>query len=649
MTRPEVGARATDRVPSRTPARVQDVEIIDPFWRAQQEQNRSVALPGQLAHMRERGNLRALAGDWDVDADYTPHAFWDSDLAKWIEAASYSLATHWDAELDREVEEIIDLLERAQQPDGYLNSYFTTVGAGRRFTDHLDAHELYCAGHLIEAAVAHAESTGRRRLLDVACRYADLIDERFADDGPDAGGYDGHPEIELALMRLARATGVERYEALARRLVDNRGQQPPFFDRERERRGTPGMFEATFPGRLNDPRRYDQYQQSHVPVRDQREAVGHAVRAVYLYTGATDVALATGDDALAHAVHELWTDVTERKMHVTGHIGTVRAFESFDVAYALPTADGYGETCASIGMANWAERLGNGYRDARYFDVLERELYNGALSGKSTDGLRYFYDNQLSSDGSLSRQDWFATSCCPPNLARFVASLGRLIYSSEEGLVAVNLFVASRYRTLIEGHSVTVEQHTDYPRSGGVRVDVTTSTPQRFVLAVRIPPEVVGVRCDGETVDPAALRSGYLELERHWSGTTTVTLDFDIPVRVVRAASAVADARGKVAVQRGPVIYCAEEVDAAAPTAELVIDPDRIRIASDSISGQTELTVAAIRRRTTSGLYTSAPPREDPLDTRLVPYYFWGNRGLGSMDVWLVEAIQTNDHTRSDS
>lgn len=649
MSRPDAGIDTGERLPLRTPARVQDVDILDPFWRAQQEQNRRVALPGQLAHMRDRGNFRALSGEWNADADYTPHAFWDSDLAKWIEAASYSLATHWDPDLDREVEEIIDLLERAQQPDGYLNSYFTTVGAGRRFTDHLDAHELYCAGHLIEAAVAHAESTGRRRLLEIACRYADLIDERFADDGPDAGGYDGHPEIELALMRLAHATGIDRYRDLAARLVENRGQQPPFFDLERQRRGTPGMFEATFPGRLENPRRYDQYQQSHLPVREQREAVGHAVRAVYLYTGATDVALETGDEQLAHAVRELWTDVTERKMHVTGHIGTVRAFESFDVAYALPTANGYGETCASIGLANWAERLGNGYRDAHYFDVLERELYNGALSGKSTDGLRYFYDNQLSSDGTLERQDWFATSCCPPNLARFVASLGRLIYSSEDALIAINLFLASRYRADIDGEPVVIEQHTDYPRSGGARLKVTTATPRRFVLAVRIPPEVAGVRLDGAAIDPESLASGYLQLDREWSGTTTVTIDFAIPVRVLRAASAVADTRGKVAVQRGPIVYCAEEIDVLAPTAELVVEPGHIDIAPDSVSGQTELTVAAVRRRTTNGLYTSAAPEEEPLLARLVPYYFWGNRGRGSMDVWLVEAIQVDDHTRSHS
>lgn len=638
MTTPPHDAAIGSHAPL-TPARVGAVRITDPFWAAQQLQTATVALPRQLEKMRERGNLDALALHWSPASGYTPHVFWDSDLAKWLEAASYVLATREDADLEAAVDRVIDLLAAAQQADGYLNSYFSTVGEGRRFTDHNDAHELYCAGHLIEAGVAHFESTGRRTLLDVVMRYADLIDAQFSDDGPDAGGFDGHPEIELALVRLARATGESRYTRLAQRLVENRGRSP-FFENERLARGDAGMFADTFPGRQEHPELYAEYQQSHLPVREQREAVGHAVRAVYLYTGAFDVGVETADRGLIEAVDALWADVTERKMHVTANIGTNARFEAFGPAFDLPTARGYGETCASIGLAIWAERLANARRDSRYVDVLETALYNGALAGKSADGLRYFYDNQLSSDGSLARRDWFDTSCCPPNLARFLASAGRLVYSVGGDTIAVNLFVASEMTAALGGREFRVRQDTDFPRSGRVTVVVDVDEPTEATLAVRIPDYAGAVLVDGTPLEELTRQDGYLVLRRTWAGSTRIELDIDLPIQVLHARGEVTELRGRIAVRRGPVVYCIEQADAGVPTGSLLLEPGAIRVAEDSVSGHVDLLADAIHDDAPAGsLYEHAPHVRRRRTVRMVPYFFWGNREPGTMDVWVREAV----------
>ena len=625
----------------RVPAAVGSVSISDPFWQRLQAQSRDKTLPAQLAEMERRGYLQALTLTWREGDPYTPHVFWESDLAKWIEAASYSLAVAPDAELEAEVDRVIGLLAAAQQDDGYLNAYWTTVGAGRRFTDHQDAHELYCAGHLIEAGVAHFESTGKRTLVDVVIRYADLIDAQFAETGPDAGGYDGHPEIELALMRLYRLTGDERYAALARRLLDNRGTEPAFFPRETARRGDDGMFAHVFPGRTEHPELYAPYNQSHAPVRAQREAVGHAVRAVYLYTGMTDAAVDAHDEAIAEAVDALWEDVTGRKMYVTANIGTDHRFEAFGAPFELPNAGAYGETCASIGLANWAERLGNATRDARYFDVLELALYNGALAGRSADGTHYFYENVLSSDGTVERKEWFTTSCCPPNLARFTAALGRLVYSTTADSIAVDLLLASEFRTAVGAASVVVVQETDYPRTPGATIRVEVDRPSSFDLALRIPTWVENVRLAEGSVAWTAEADGYLIFDREWSGTAEIQLEFTLPTRRLHAHPAIADDRGKVAVQRGPLIYCLEEVDAGFPTSTASLSAVAFDTAPDSLSGQTELLATVIPADFDDPRpYTEGARVKPAVRVRLVPYFFWGNRGRGTMDVWLHQASQ---------
>lgn len=413
-------------------------------------------------------------------------------MAKWIEAASYSLATAPDPGLAQLVDEAMELLTRAQQADGYLNTYFTVVEPGRRWTDLRDAHELYCAGHLIEAAVAHVEATGEHGLLDVVMRYADHISEVF---GPGTGqrrGYSGHPEIELALMRLFRATGQERYRSLCSFFIDERGRQPYYFEQEAGRRGTPGYFGSRppFDRREQEPERFREYNQSHLPVREQHEAVGHAVRAMYLYSGMADVAAETGDSSLAAACRRLWQHVTTRRMYVTGGLGSTALIEGFTADFDLPNETAYAETCAAIGLVFWAHRMVQLERDSRYTDVLELALYNGVLAGISMDGTRFSYDNPLASLGDHHRQAWFGVACCPPNVARLITSLGRYAYTQGEHEAVVHLFVAGAGTFELAGSAVAGELDLD-PVVRAQLVGMSAATidrrlaPERAKLRVR--------------------------------------------------------------------------------------------------------------------------------------------------------------------
>ena len=622
----------------RRPLALQDVDVVDSFWSAKQNLTRETTIPAQERIMRSKGYFQALTLTWRKGDWYTPHVFWESDLAKWIEAGSYTLATHPTAEMTDAISAAIDLLDTAQQPDGYLNPYFTVVAPEKRFTDHEDAHELYCAGHLIEAGVAHFEATGTTRLLDIVCRYADLIDERFGPGGADEGGYDGHPEIELALVRLSKATGNRRYLDLSKRLLDNRGTAPYFFERQRDERSDDGMFANVFPGRRNSPERYRTYQQSHLPVREQRDAVGHAVRAMYLYTAMTDVGVETGDETLWAAGVALWRSVTEKKMYITGSVGTEPRIEGFGPDYDLPNATGYGETCAAIGLANWAARLGNASGDAQYFDVLERALYNGVISGASADGTHYFYGNPLSSDGSKHRNEWFDTSCCPPNLARFLSGLGRLVYARNDDTLAVNLFLASEARAEFDS-TVFVKQETDYPRSGGTRITVSTEQPAPFVLAVRIPSWCDSVTIDGEPLTDRP-GDGFVRFDRTWQGETVIEIDAELPVRRMRAHPAVAQDRGLVALQRGPIVFCAEATDNEGETSRLILPrASEITVVDDPDSGLVRLTAPALIDTAPwdNSLYTDGTTGHRPTELAAVPYFYWDNREPGSMDVWLRE------------
>jgi hypothetical protein len=435
-----------------TPLGLTDVTVADGFWRPRLDVNRQRAIPHIHEMCKRTGRLDALRLQWEPGRPNPPHIFWES-VAKWIEAASYSLATHPDAVLDRRLNEVIALLAGAQQPDGYLNAHYTVVEKGKRLTNLRECHELYCAGHLMEAGVAHFRATGRRTLLDVVSRYADFLDRTFGRGK--RTGYCGHEEVELALVKLYRATGRERYLRLAEYFINERGRRPNFFDAEARARG-------------EDPARQwapggNAYYQAHRPVREQREAVGHAVRAMYLYCGMADVATETGDRALLAACRRLWQNTTERKMYVTGGIGARHLGEAFGDDWELPNETAYAETCAAVGLVFFAHRMLQIEADGRYADVMERALYNGVLAGISLDGEKYFYVNPLASAGGHHRQPFFDCACCPPNIARLLASLGPYVYSAGRDALYVHLYVGGEARADVAGRRVVLKQRTAYP------------------------------------------------------------------------------------------------------------------------------------------------------------------------------------------
>jgi DUF1680 family protein len=561
--------------------------------------------------------------------------FWDSDVAKWLEAASYSLATHPDPQLETLLDEVIAIIAQAQHADGYLNTWFTTVDPQNRWKNLRDWHELYCAGHLIEAAAAHYQATGKRTLLDVLGRYVDYIATVFGVEPGQKRGYPGHPEIELALVKLYRTTGERRYLELSRYFVDERGRQPHYYDQEARARGDdPAAFWA---------RTYE-YNQAHRPVREQRKVVGHAVRAMYLYSAMMDLAYEDGDSSLYEACEHLWRDLTTKRMYVTGGIGTSRQNEGFTSDYDLPNESAYAETCAAIGLIFWAQRLLRLACDRRYTDILELALYNSVLSAISEDGQRFFYENPLASNGHHQRQPWFHCPCCPPNLARLFGSLGEYIYAQGETDAVIHLYVQGTGKLAIGGQTVTLRQETNYPWAGTVAVQVMPEQPATFGLRLRIPGwcRSAEVRVNGAAVDlPEPLAQGYVRIERLWQPGDVVTLDLAMPVERLSAHPDVQADQGCVALQRGPLIYCLEQCDHTEPLSRLVLPSTSLlttHVDPDLLGGVVVLRgtgAALIDTDWADALYRPHPPVTRPAQLAAIPYYAWGNREPGAMRVWL--------------
>lgn len=615
------------------------------------------AVAGQTAHIiYERCVAAGMFDQIDPDrpvpavrmpfhrrADGTPDTvnvqmFWDSDVAKVIETAAYSLYRRADPVLEEKIDAIVEMFRKLQEPDGYLNSWFIRMQPGGRWTNLRDCHELYCAGHLMEAAVAYFHSTGKRTLLDVLCRYADHIDRHFGPNDGQLRGYCGHEEIELALVRLFRATGERRYLNLAKYFIDERGRQPHYFDQEAAARGAdPAQFRhGTY-----------EYNQSHKPVREQERVVGHAVRAMYLYSGMADIAAEFGDDTLTDTLDTLWDDLTEKQMYVTGGIGPAASNEGFTADYDLPNESAYAETCASVGVMMWSSRMLGRGPDRRYTDVMERALYNGTLSGLSIDGSRFFYDNPLASRGGHHRWQWHRCPCCPPNVGRTVAAIGTYFYGVSDREIAVHLYGESTAELTVAGTRVVVEQRTDYPWDGTVRLTVTPDRATRFALLVRVPGWAHGASLDlnGERQDETALTSGgYYRIEREWQAGDALVLELPMPLRALRAHPKVLADRGRVALARGPLVYCAEATDNGEDLAGLVVPADltEARTTTAQGLGQAVAMEVPLLRETWTGitdaLYREEAPALETVDARLVPYYLWDNREAGPMMVWMRAA-----------
>ncbi len=611
------------------PIPLTSVRISDGFWESRRRINREQTLPSQYEHIEETGrldNFRRASGK--IEVPFRGLYFNDSDVYKWLEAASWSLANDPAPGLERMVDAAITEIADAQESDGYLNTYFTFERANERWTD-FDLHEMYCAGHLIQAAVAHFRATGTRSLLDVAIRFADHICDLF---GPEEQGkrpaVDGHEEVEMALVELFRVTGDQRFLRQARFFVDARGH-----------------------GLLGDPYgRFDpSYSQDHKPFREQDEVVGHAVRALYLYCGAADVYAETGDPGLLEALERLWGNMTTKRMYVSGGLGSRYEGEAFGEDYELPNGRAYTETCAAIAgvMWNWRMLLVSG--EARYADLMEHTLYNAVLPGLSLDGRRYFYQNPLAADGTHRRQPWFGCACCPPNVARLLASLPGYFYGVSNGALWVHLYAEGAATIDLGDRSVRITQRTNYPWSGNVEIEVGSEGD--FGLMLRVPSWcelAYTVEVNGEAVDVPLSPGSYAEIRRNWRTGDKVHLKLQMPVRFVECHPHVTENAGCVALMRGPLLYCVEQADhpdldprdlvvSAGPMPSVSFEPDLL-------GGVTALIVraeaVAPEPAWENRLYRTVSDhpedlRAEAVELKAVPYYAWANREPGAMHVWL--------------
>jgi len=587
------------------------------FWAARIEVSRTRTIPYCLDMCEKTGRIRNFAVAAGIDkGPFRGHIFHDSDVYKVLEGAAYAIRVHPDAALERRLREVVSLVIRAQQPDGYLNTYFTVAAPEKRWKNLAGNHELYCAGHMFEAAVAHWRSTGRREFLDAACRFADYIASVFGPDKRHAVA--GHPEIELALIRLWAATGRQRYLDLARFFIDEHGQ-------------------------AKTHKLYGAYCQDHKPIREQSEAVGHCVRAMYLYAAATDLAAVTGDQALKAAVERLWRDVVDRKMYVTGGIGVQGHGEGFSKAYDLPNDAAYCETCAAIGMALWNHRLFLLTGERRFADVFERVLYNGLLAGVSLDGTRFFYVNPLAGRGQHHRRPWYGCACCPTNVARFIPQIGGFLYSrAGERELRIVHYASSRVQTRLAGGDVALRVTTRYPWEERVRITIEESARRPWRLALRIPQwaDEWSVHVNGVKAAAAPSRDGFVVIERAWKTGDGVGLSMAMPVRRVHADPRVTADRGRTALMRGPVVFCLEDCDHDVSVRRIVLPPDKPLTAHfepDLLGGVMVIDGEGLVRTWDVDDAGDIHPVERRVAIRAVPYYAWDNRKPGAMVVWIPE------------
>jgi DUF1680 family protein len=598
------------------------VRLEGDFRQPRREINRRLTLPSQYRKCEETGridNFRRAAGK--IGGAFHGRYYNDSDVYKWIEAVSYALAEGPDPELEVPLSNVIREIAEAQESDGYLNTHFTGEKRSQRWTNLRDWHELYCAGHLMQAAVAHRRCTGREELLTVAVRFADLICDTFGPEG--RPGTCGHQEIETALVELYRLTGTRRYLDQARRFIEARGGSPAVIG------GSP-------------------YHQDHRPFRELSEVTGHAVRMMYYCCGAADLVLETGDPEYAAALERLWRNMTERRMYVTGGIGSRYDGEAFGDDYELPNERAYAESCAAIGSVMWNWRMLQLSGEARYADLIETTLYNAVLPGLSLDGKLYYYENPLADDGRHRRQPWFDCACCPPNLARLLASLPAYFYSTGDDGVWVHQYASGTADLSFgEEQMLKARQETRYPWDGRVDLTVDPTEPMEFTLRLRIPGWATSaeITVNGKGWTGPAEPGTYAEIRRTWRAGDEVVLHLPMKAQWLRSHPRVANNCGRVALLRGPLVYCVEHADLGSDPRDLIVLPERGLTEEwnpELLSGVVSLRGDGLAvQRAGEALYSrhdEVPPAHfGPTPFRAVPYYAWGNREAGPMAVWLTE------------
>ncbi|MEA9391442.1 beta-L-arabinofuranosidase domain-containing protein [Acerihabitans sp. TG2] len=642
--------------------------LTDPFWRDYQRLVRDVVLPYQWAALNDQvadaqpshaiENFRIAAGQ--SQGEFYGMVFQDSDVAKWLEAVAWMLCQQPDEGLETTADGVIELIAAAQQPDGYLNTYFTVKAPEARWTNLAECHELYCAGHMIEAGVAYYRATGKPLLLQVVCRLADHIDGIFGPGEHQLHGYPGHPEIELALMILHEVTDNPRHLELARYFVEQRGREPHFYDSEYQRRGCTSYWHNYGPAWMVLDKAYSQ---AHLPIAQQETAVGHAVRFVYLMAGVAHLAHVSRDEEKRQSCRRLWNNMTQRRMYITGGIGSQSQGEAFTGDYDLPNDTAYTESCASIGLMMFARRMLQMEADGEYADVMERALYNTVLAGMALDGKHFFYVNPLEVHPAAIRcnhiydhvkpvrQQWFGCACCPPNIARILGSLGHYIYTQTEDALLVNLYIGSELTVDLGSQSLTLRQRGNYPWDEVIELSVDCPVPVTTTLALRLPawcpsPSLI---LNGQAILLEA-RRGYAYLTRQWSAGDTLRLTLPMPVRRVRSHPGVRQNQGKAALQRGPLVYCLEQADNGADLHNLRLSErqDYQLVAGEGVlAGKTLIRASGERVAAIEGaaqpLYRFdgdiAPRQAHPL--LFIPYFCWANRAEGEMRVWVDEQSPT--------
>lgn len=575
------------------------VKINDNFWSPRLSKHVSATLPVCIDQIENQtGRIRNFENAAKGEGEHSGIFFDDSDVYKALEGMAYSLINNPDPELEKKADEWIDKFAAAQQPDGYINTFYTLTGLDKRWTN-MDKHEMYCAGHMIEAGVAYYQATGKRKLLDVCIRMTDHMMSQF---GPGKRHWvPGHEEIELALVKLYQTTQEQKYLDFAYWLLEERGHGH---------------------GTMGDEGKWDPvYYQDIVPVRRLTDISGHAVRCMYLYCGMADVAALKNDTGYIAAIDRLWDDVVHRNMYITGGVGSSHDNEGFTEDYDLPNLDAYCETCASVGMVLWNQRMNQLTGDSKYIDVLERSLYNGALAGISLGGDRFFYVNPLESKGDHHRQEWYGCACCPSQLSRFLPSIGNYIYASSDDALWVNLYIGNTGQIRIGETDILLTQETDYPWDGSVKLTISTSLPLEKEIRLRIPNwcKTYDLSINGKRINVSE-EKGYAVI-KDWKSQDVIALDMDMPVEIVAADPHVKENFGKRAIQRGPLVYCMEEIDNPVYFDQIQLSPSttfQTAFASDILNG--------IKTIKTNGRAQSAT---------FIPYYAWDNRKAGKMRVWI--------------
>jgi DUF1680 family protein len=630
-----------------TPVPFTAVKVSGGFWGQRLEASREVTIPLAFSKCEETGRYENFVKAANPSDDYKVegYSFDDTDVYKTIEGASYLLQTYPNKKLEQYIDSVLKIVAAAQEPDGYLytartmNPKHPHEWAGEKRWEKVEdlSHEFYNLGHMVEGAIAHYQATGKRTFLDIAIKYADCVCTAIGDQPGQIVAVPGHQIAEMALAKLYTVTGEQKYLDQAKFFLDKRGHTT----------------------------RRDEYSQAHLPVIEQAEAVGHAVRAAYMYSGMADVAALTGDTAYISAIDRIWDNIVSKKLYITGGIGATNQGEAFGENYSLPNLTAYCETCAAIGNVLVNYRLFLLHGESKYYDVLERTLYNGLVSGVALDGGTFFYPNPLESTGRHKRQAWFGCACCPSNIARFIPSVPGYVYAVKDASVYLNLFMSDTATLEVEGKKITLQQTTNYPWDGDVQVDVVKTSSKPFAMKIRIPGWVQNspvpsdlyayadnkqlsyrIQVNGKTVE-SSLENGYFSIERKWKKGDKVSIHFDMQPRVVVANEKVEADQGRIAIERGPIVYCAEWPDndfdvrsvmmSRTPSFEVVSKPDML------------YGICQLQGNAQALSYDNAGRlKVADVNLTLIPYYAWAHRGSGNMTVWLPNTVGATNVERTE-